>query len=170
MQVFGVFSPNLGGFWLLAREIRPISDRFYEKVMAEPNSGCWLWTGCVKNTGYGRIQVGRRCVLAHRVSYELHRDPIPPGMHVLHRCDQPGCVNPNHLFLGTHLDNMADREAKGRNNPVRGEAQGTAKLTEADVRKIRAASGKQRDIAKEFGITQANVWSIRARKTWAHAT
>lgn len=129
---------------------------------------CWWWTAGVNETGYGRIQTKNGPSRAHRISYELHKGPIPQGMGVLHRCDQPGCVNPDHLFLGTPADNAADREAKGRNRPPRGEGQRSAKLTENQVREIRAASGKQRDIAKRFGVTQANVWAILARKTWAH--
>jgi hypothetical protein len=82
--------------------------------MPEPNTGCLLWLGKVGTDGYGLFKVGGKRRAAHRVSYEIHKGPIPPGLWVLHRCDTPACVNPEHLFLGTHADNMRDMVAKGR--------------------------------------------------------
>ncbi len=99
-----------------------LQERFDEKVIAIGTRCCWLWTGAMGGHGYGSIRVSRGptgTVLAHRVSYELHRGLIPKGEGphgtcVLHRCDNPLCVNPDHLFLGTHADNMRDRDQKGR--------------------------------------------------------
>lgn len=94
-------------------------DQFNSFYMPEPNTGCWLWIGGVDQRGYGHIKdiTTRRTVSAHRRSYLLFKGIVPPpGMFVLHRCDQPCCVNPDHLFLGTHQDNMADMAKKGRSH------------------------------------------------------
>lgn len=92
-----------------------ILAQFDAKVHAEPNTGCWLWVGWGHGHGYGGIRLAAGVIgRAHRVSYELHVGRIPRGFHVLHRCDQPACVNPEHLHLGDHAANMADMKAKGR--------------------------------------------------------
>jgi len=80
----------------------------------DKSGDCWKWTGPLSDGGYGKFSCGQVKRRAHRVAYEMYVGPIPDGMHVLHRCDNPPCVNPTHLFLGTHLDNMRDMEAKGR--------------------------------------------------------
>ncbi len=97
----------------MARKLIPLADRFWIKVVRSGDDECWGWSGTT-NKGYGRINVGGNMVLAHRVAWELTSGLIPPGMCVLHSCDNPPCVNPNHLFLGTHADNMRDMRAKGR--------------------------------------------------------
>lgn len=107
-----------------------ILERFIDKFIPEPNSGCWLWTAYTLPKGYGRIKVDGKAVLAHRVSHELHVGPIPEGLHVLHRCDTPSCVNPDHLFLGTPQDNMTDKMQKGRHVALKGSEHVRAKLTE----------------------------------------
>jgi HNH endonuclease len=129
---------------------RPLRERFFQFIAYEPMSGCWLWTGGVNNHGYGLIHPGKdyqttlSMVFAHRVSWEMHRGPIPDGMDVLHKCDTPPCVNPDHLFVGTHASNMADASKKGRMHP--GEKNGRARLTSpeqaADIRARRLAGKK----------------------------
>ena len=97
------------------KRVRSLQERFESFYIPEPNSGCWLWEGRVDRRGYGRLkEIGRKFLAAHRLSWTLHRSEIPPGMYVLHKCDTPLCVNPDHLFLGTHLDNMRDMVQKGR--------------------------------------------------------
>lgn len=96
------------------RKKRPAEDRFWEKV--DKTENCWLWSASVNNQGYGEIHLGERndhCY-AHRFSWMINKGPIPKGLFVLHRCDNPRCVNPNHLFLGTQKDNLHDAMAKGR--------------------------------------------------------
>lgn len=146
-------------------DTRDITVRFAERFMPEPMSGCWLWTGAATK-GYGIITHGGRITKAHRVSYELHRGPIPPGLFVCHRCDNPGCVNPDHLFLGTIADNNADKMAKGRQRC--GEATNLAKLTAAQVLEIRASNLPRLKIAATFGISRSCVQQIRRRSLWKH--
>jgi hypothetical protein len=147
-----------------------LRERFNAQWVGEPNSGCWLWTGGISANGYGAIySEGKQCG-AHRVAYELHCGPIAVGLHVCHRCDVRSCVNPDHLFLGTIRDNNADMVAKGRNRyvPLRGSANGSAKLTDADVRAIRASQRGQVATARAFGVAPSLISRIRQRKSWSH--
>lgn len=165
---------------------RPAGDlraRFEAKVSPEPTSGCWLWTSPPHNSGgffgYGQFNVEGRGVLAHRVSWELNRGPIPDGLKVLHKCDNPACVNPDHLFVGTHADNVADRCRKGRTRQGHvqlraGENHGCAKLTWASVDEIRAryAAGDVtlRSLGRDFGVSHRAILFIVQGKHWPEAS
>jgi hypothetical protein len=151
----------------------PTSQRFSRYVQSTDPTKCWEWTGGTYPNGYGSIWDGERKALesAHRTAYRIHVGPIPEGMLVCHRCDNKTCCNPAHLFLGTPADNMADMHAKGRarNGVVYGEAIGNSKLTEADVRAIRANPNvSSRKAAVRYGVTHITILQIRRRNTWRH--
>lgn len=148
-------------------------ERFWARVRKsdDPN-GCWLWTGSLAGrTPYGNVGFAGRYQKAHRVAYQLAIGPIPEGLHICHTCDIPACCNPAHLFAGTRSDNMRDREAKGRHNAPRGTVHGRHKLTESQVRDIRAqhdAGTALNVMADHYGVTKQSVWAIVHRKTWVH--
>jgi len=145
-----------------------LDQRFEDKVIPEPNSGCWLWDGAASK-GYGQIGVGGKLLYAHRVSWERTHGDIPEGSHVLHRCDVTLCVNPDHLFLGTHKDNMRDMAKKGRQRSgARGVTHGSARLTEEQVLAIRKDLRPQAEIAIEHGISQPTVSDIKNGRRWKH--
>lgn len=141
--------------------------RFMDKVMPEPNTGCWLWCGTVPR-GYGQVRYKGKIKLAHRVSYELYSgSKIPLNYDVLHTCDVPSCVNPDHLFVGSHNDNMKDMVVKGRS--TRGELQRSSKLTKEDVMEIRRLTNSSlSDIAERFKISTDHACRIRKGKHWKH--
>lgn len=155
---------------------------------------CWLWTGNLDVQGYGRICFQYVTRKAHRVAWELRHGPVPEGLFVCHHCDMPACVNPDHLFLGTHADNMADMATKERGTNGdrhwtrrypervprgvklylihRGEASGTAKLTNADVLAIRAEYVPRKvsypKLAAKYGVSAQQIKNIVRRKAWTH--
>lgn len=138
-------------------------------------TGCWLWLGCCDQKGYGLVSLNRVTKRAHRVSYEAATGIAPGDLQVLHKCDTPCCINPDHLFLGTNQDNVADKVAKGRQASgdvvamgMRGERQGSRKLCEQSVREILRSSERGVDLALRFGISQSVVSEIRSRKAWRH--
>jgi hypothetical protein len=143
-------------------------DRFMDKVIPEPNSGCWLWTATVDGCGYGLFGVGGRgnSKRAHRVSYEMFKGPIKDGLKICHRCDNPSCVNPDHLFCGTDADNMADRGIKNRT--AKGVKNGKSILNDELVKFIRNDTRSERTIAAEIGVSRGTVNAVRSGKTWGH--
>ena len=152
------------------RQVSP-KKLFLKRV--EATAGCWVWTGHVQDTGYGRLGVRglgfpEAYDMAHRVAYRLFRGEIPEGMSVLHRCDNRRCVKPSHLFLGTKGDNNADRAAKGRNADRRGVRNTNSKMNDSMVREIRASPERGADIARRLGVSQASVCMVRGGKTWTH--
>lgn len=138
------------------------------------DTDCWTWRASTRG-GYGQFYANGKQQGAHRFSWVLRNGPIPAGMHVLHECDNPSCVNPAHLFLGTVADNMRDRDRKGRNGShlISGEANANSKLTASKVLSIvgEARSGSShRDLAKKYGVSQPAITHILTGKTWRRVT
>lgn len=142
---------------------KPIEERFLTKVVV-CESGCHEWTGCVMPNGYGQVRHDGKTAYAHRVAWELAHKASPGQQFVLHKCDNRKCVNPDHLFVGTFDDNMADMVSKKRQ--AHGERNGHAKLTAEQVRKIRTEVGLQREIAARYGVTYSLVGMIRSGRIW----
>lgn len=134
--------------------------------------GCWEWDGYRGPTQrYGRFSLKGRKYKAHRFAWQIFYGAVPRGLHVLHKCDNGFCVRPEHLFSGTHRDNMHDMFRKGRRTIVRGSRQGQSKITESDVLKIRrlyAAGFRQVALADRFGIDQTGISKIVLHKSWQH--
>jgi len=166
-------------------------QRFYALVSIPDPDGCWLWLGAGSGEmGYGMFSMYGKRLKAHRVSYEFHVGQIPEGMLVCHTCDNPKCVRPDHLWLGTNADNMRDMVEKGRadrtkkagdrswsrNHPelvARGERQGRHKLTEVEVVEIRrrAVAGERRSgvrMAREYGVCQSTINYVISGHHWRH--
>ena len=164
-------------------------DRFWGRVefdgplLAHMVSHCWIWVGARSSDGYGSVNCKHRTVSAHRLSFWISRGRAPIEQ-VCHHCDNPPCVNPTHLFEGTKRDNARDMVSKGRNfqppadrhwariytDKVRGEDNYLAKLTDDDVRAIRASSERQVDLAARYGVVQTTISKVKLRKAWAHVT
>lgn len=150
---------------------KPFLDRFNAKWVENRESGCWDWIAAKAGKGYGEIKAtkSRRYLYAHRVSWEMANGPLPAGMSVLHRCDNPGCVNPAHLFIGSSADNAQDMAAKDRH--LKGERNTQSKLTEQDILKIYQLSDGgmvQHRIAKLVGVGQMTVCRILRGERWRH--
>jgi hypothetical protein len=169
-------------------------DRFWSKVdQSGGPDACWIWTGWRSSKGYGRSRSVGRWLFAHRVSWELANGPIPSGLLVCHHCDNPPCVNPAHLFVGTNSDNMRDCISKGRNGACthpervargsrhssvthpelvqRGSSHCRAKLTEADIPVIRSRVKRgesRRAVSKDYGVSAVVIGEIVKGKLWKH--
>lgn len=148
-----------------------IVDRFFSQVERIPFSGCWIWVGCTTPRMYGQIMArGGNVISTHRLSWELHNGTeVPDGMHVLHTCDIPCCVNPSHLFLGTHDDNMKDMKRKNRAKGLAGTLNHKAKLSTDDVDFIKSELSKSLscvDLAKRFGVVHSTITRIRRGDGW----
>jgi hypothetical protein len=170
-RVKGQYSRFIAGHHARARSSVPAPERFAR--FFEKSEGCWEWRGTRRRSGHGSFNaVGNRPVLAHRYAWELQNGPIPDGMCVCHRCDNPPCVNPAHLFLGTQRDNVRDMRQKGRGRGLRhgaGAANNSAKLTAEQVREIRArlAAGEGRkSIAPEYGVHFETISTVGRRDSW----
>lgn len=162
-----------------ARRRQPIREAFEARYVIDGATECWQWIGSFtgkKNCSYGSFIIqkfakgdgtyGRHRMPAHRLSWELYRGPIPPGMFVCHKCDNHACVNPDHLFLGTPKQNSEDMVYKERQ--ARGAKQGGSRLTEERAQQILDAAGRINDIAIRFNISYDTVYDIKRRNTWKH--
>lgn len=149
-----------------------LEQKLWSRVTKGAPDDCWIWTGATNNKGYGLLGKDAGATFtAHRASYTLAHGPISPGMFVLHRCDNPPCVNPAHLFLGTPLDNMQDMMRKGRGTP--GERSGMAKLTNDQAREIRrryAAGGiSHAALSREYGVRKPRITHILLGRSYREA-
>lgn len=140
-------------------------ERFHNSYLKDNNSGCWNWNLSLSPDGYGRCYFNGVNVRAHRLSYELHNGPFPRHLVVCHKCDNPRCVNPNHLFLGTVQDNMADKKNKGRSKGInKGSKNGMSKVSDFDIEEIRyllEVGLSQKDIGSLYGLTQSHISRIK---------
>jgi hypothetical protein len=149
-----------------------LKQRFMRKVVK--SSGCWRWKGQKNQAGRGQFSYRGRLYNAPRTSYRLFKGRVSRTLHVLHKCDNPNCVNPKHLFLGTQRDNARDMVIKGRQNDTRGESSGAAKLNNTTVLEIRRRHKRwcpkngTEALAKEFNISTSVVRCIVGRRAWKH--
>jgi HNH endonuclease len=158
------------------REIPILKDihiqRFFEKVLKTDT--CWLWIRCINSKGYGMITINNKPYLSHRISWVIHNGNIPNNLLVLHKCDIPACVNPEHLFLGTFKDNSKDCANKSRLNSqvdssfIQGEKHGSAKLTEKEVLEIRESTEKLKFLSNKYNVHINTISKIRLGKLWKH--
>ena len=157
----------------MSYEKHDMATRFWEKV--HKTDSCWVWESAIfKQTGYGAFSINNKPYNAHRVSWELTNGIIPTGSYILHHCDNRRCVNPSHLFIGTQKQNIEDCRQKGRlgNKSRPGEINGSARLTANDVAFIKLQllhyqHGMSRKLARQFGISDTAIHSIKSGKTWA---
>lgn len=161
---------------LSSQQKSKINSRFWPKVLIAGENECWNWTAARNEKGYGLCGVNGRTQGAHRVSWMLNNGPIEDGMIVMHKCDNPSCVNPLHLSLGTHAQNTADAIAKGRYPQItvngidraRGERNGQAKLSESEVNAIRQSKDTGRLLASRFKVCETTIRNIKRLRKWRH--
>ena len=150
---------------MFTRKRIPAEERFWKYAEPVTESGCWIWMGGLHSGGYGSFKLGpdetgyRAQVMAHRYSYLQFVGPIPEGHCVCHKCDVMTCVNPAHLFVGTQAENIKDAQRKDRN--PKGERHGMAKLSDADVEKIRVDTRKLTEVAGDYGVCISTISHIR---------
>lgn len=150
-------------------ELKTIEERFHDSYIPEPMSGCWLWTGTSNTQGYGTFYANGRLHIAHRFSWELHNGPIPEGMLACHHCDTPPCVNPDHLFVGTHKDNAQDSLKKGRHSRANGDHWNRSSITWDDIPKIKELKEQgltYEEIGKQYGVGPTCIYDICKNRSW----
>jgi hypothetical protein len=143
-----------------------LKEKFDARVQVTPS--CWIWKGSKWKSGYGRLKLKGKALVAHRLAYHLYVGEIPDGKIVLHRCDNPSCVNPDHLSVGTNKDNTLDMLNKGRHSAPKGVERVQTKLKEEDVHAIRKDNRKHKVIAEQYGVSTALISAIQLLKTWKH--
>lgn len=142
-------------------------ERFEAHVIRGLPTLCWIWNGVITHHGYGQIRINGIPTLAHRLSYELHHHPIPEGFWVLHICDNRKCVNPNHLYLGTSIEN--NRDARERSRYPVGLAHHQSKLTPDAVQAIRSSTDTHTNLGRRFGVSRVTIANVRKGKVWRSA-
>lgn len=150
---------------------KSLEERFWEKVAVKTKEECWEWLAYKTQEGYGRIKYKDRSLEASRASWMINRGEIPKRMFVLHICDNPACVNPDHLYIGDHLDNMRDKKEKNRCNSPKGSKHFNSKLTEKDVTYIKSIPigfGDITRLAQKYGVTKHTISAILHNKNWKH--
>lgn len=150
----------------MAKSKLTVEERFWSKVERNAPDECWPWTAGRFLGGYGLFSIGNRDFGAHRIAWRLLHGPIPDRKHVCHRCDNPACCNPGHLFLGTNADNMRDRDSKGRQ--ARGTRHPRAKLTDDLVRAIRADGRGSKALSKALGVSRTVIRNVLLGLRWRH--
>ena len=141
-------------------------DILLTNYKVDSHTGCWLWLGAKISSGYGVARYNGANAYTHRVSYETSNGDIPDGLFVLHKCDNPSCMNPEHLFLGTQRENMQDMKEKDRH--LYGQRNGNARLTDASAKAIKNMSGTHSSIADKFNVSRRTVGFIKSGATWGH--
>lgn len=145
-----------------------LAQRLARYITRAGEQECWEWNGFKNTLGYGRAWWRGTLYLAHRLAWIEANGPIPADMKVLHRCDNPPCCNPTHLFLGTDADNARDRDRKGRLGDRRGEANGHASLSAQQVKQLRKFSGSHAEAGRQFKISDTHVARVRSGAAWPH--
>jgi hypothetical protein len=141
---------------------------FWERFIPEPNSGCWIWLGTIEVSGYGMFPFQGKQWKAHRLAYIFAKGTIPGDLDACHKCDVPCCVNPDHIFLGTHQDNMDDRDRKGRHGArkLAGDRSPNARLSWETVKLIRSSTLSSRLLGQQLGVCRSTIKNVRRGKTW----
>lgn len=149
------------------RNVAAVDIAFIEEnSIPEPNSGCWLWIGSTNTKGYGRVKIRGKTIRAHRAAYELYTGKSLGSLFACHKCDNPACVNPDHLFAGTIVENNQDRAKKIRG--CVGERNRHAVLSAGDVRVIRSSTDSTASLAAKYGVSCESIIRARKRVTWKH--